>query len=251
MGRRLFARRIPFKRRYVLFFVLVLLFILSIQGFFYMERNLEPALMEIANAHVKQLATLAINQAISEKISEDLDDGGVLKIETSPDGKTQLISFDSRNQAKILNKVVSSANAALLKLEKEPIEIPIGQALDSSILAQFGPHVPINLYPHGFSKADIYVDLQEAGINMVMVTAYIEIEAQVQIVIPFASEEALITTRYPIEWHLLQGEVPRVYFRGGDGQSGSPPIAVPLNEWEELKEEEGERMEREKRSNGE
>lgn len=236
MGRRMYVKRIPFKRRYIFFFLLVLLFVISIQGFLYMERNLEPALMKIANAHVKQLATLAISQAISQKISEELDDGGVLKIETSPDGKTQLISFDSRNQAKILNKVVSSANAALVKLEKEPIKIPLGQALDSNILAQFGPHMPINLYPHGFSKADVVVDMQEAGINMVMVTAYIEIEAQVQIVIPFASEEALITTRYPIEWHLLQGEVPKVYFRGGDGQTSHPPVAIPLDEWEEADE---------------
>jgi sporulation protein YunB len=227
------TRRIPFKRRYIFFFVLIILFIISIQGFFYMEKNLQPALMEIANAHVKQIATLAINQAISQKISENLDDGGVLKIETSADGKTQLISFDSKNQAKILNKVVSNANAELLKLGEEPIKIPLGQALNSNILAQLGPHVPISLYPHGFSKADITVDLKEAGINMVMVTAYIEIEAQVQIIIPFSSEEALITTRYPIEWHLLQGEVPNVYFRGGDGQTSNPPISIPLDELEE------------------
>ncbi len=236
MRRRLF-RKVPLKRRHVFLFVLILLFILSIQGFYYMERNLQPALMNIANAHVKQIATLAINQAISEKVSEGLDDGGVLKIETSADGKTQLISFDSKNQAKILNKVVSSANAALLSLEKEPIKIPVGQAFNSNLLAQLGPYLPISLYPHGFSKANITVDLEEAGINMVMVTAYIEIEAEVQIIIPFSSDHAYITTRYPIEWHLLQGEVPNVYFRG-DGESGYPPVSLPLNELEEMEEHE-------------
>lgn len=205
-----------------------------------MERNLQPALINIANAHVKQIATLAINRAISQKVSEELVDGGVLRIEKSEDGKTQLISFDSRNQARILDKVVTTANQALLSLEREPIKIPVGQALNSNLLAQLGPYLPIRLYPHGFSKANITVDLEEAGINMVMVTAYIEIEAEVQIIIPFTSDHALISTRYPIEWHLLQGEVPNVYFRGGSGQESVPPVSIPLPELEERVEDEEE-----------
>ncbi|EGL83007.1 sporulation protein YunB [Caldalkalibacillus thermarum TA2.A1] len=234
MGRRLKAKKgRPLKKKYIFIIILVLLTLISVQGFMFVERNLEPALVEIANTYVKQMATLAINEAISKKISEDFDDGGVLNIKRSADGKTQLISFNSKNQARILNQVIERANFELLKLEKEPFEIPLGQALDSNILAQFGPKVPVSLFPIGFAKADITVELEEAGINMVMVTAYIEIVADVRIVIPFSSDEAVVSTRYPIEWHLLQGEVPNVYFQGSDGRMSQPPVSIPVEEMTE------------------
>ncbi|MDQ0338175.1 sporulation protein YunB [Caldalkalibacillus uzonensis] len=223
----------PLKKKYLFLIILLLFTFMSVLGFVFVERNLEPALIEIANTYVKQMATLAINEAISKKISEEFDDGGVLNIERSNDGKTQLISFNSRNQARILNQVIERANFELLQLEKEPLQIPLGQALDSNILAQFGPRVPVSLFPIGFAKADITVELEEAGINMVMVTAYIEIEADVRIVIPFSSDEAVVSTRYPIEWHLLQGEVPNVYFQGSDGQVTQPPISIPVDDMTE------------------
>lgn len=236
MSRRfLVKKRSPLKKRHLVFLLFLLFMFLSVMGFIYVERKLEPALLEIAHNHVRQLATMAINKAISQKLSEE-SEGSILNIERSHDGKTQLISFNSRNQAKILHQVVERANYELLRLEKEPIQIPLGQALDSNILAQYGPGVPVSLFPIGFAKADVFVELEEAGINMVMVTAYIEISADVRIVIPFSTDEAIVTTRYPIERHLLQGDVPNVYFQGSDGQTQIPPVSIPIDQLTEEEE---------------
>ncbi|WP_202080325.1 sporulation protein YunB [Caldalkalibacillus salinus] len=223
------TRRGPLKMRHVLLIVLILITLLSIQGFLYVERNLEPALKEIARTYVKQIATLTITDAISKKITEDMEGSNqVAVIEKDSSESITLISFDQSKQARIITQVTDRANQLLMELAKEPIEIPLGQALNSNILAQLGPNVPITLVPLGAAKADIDVRMEEAGINVVSIEVYLTIEADVQIVIPFTSDEAVVTTEFPIEVHVLPGDVPNVYFKGSDGNlSPVPNVTIP------------------------
>lgn len=223
------AGRRGLKKRYVAFIVIILISVLSVQGFWIVERNLEPALKQIASTYVKQLATLAINDAISKKISEEMDENEHLhRIERREDGDIDLISFDQARQARIVHLVTQRANQILIELSKEPIPLPLGQALDSNILAQLGPDIPITLVPIGQAKADIYIELQEAGINTVAVVAMLVIEADVRIVIPFSSDEAVVRTELPVSVDILPGRVPDYYFHGGEGVGMPiPNISLP------------------------
>jgi sporulation protein YunB len=226
------SKRSPLKKRHIMLMILILLTLISVQGFLYVERNLEPALKEIAKTYVKQIATNTIADAISKKISEDMQENhNVAIIKTDESGKITLISFDQSTQARIITQVTYRANQSLMELSKEPISIPIGLALNSNILAQLGPNVPITLVPMGAAKADIEVRLKEAGINVVSIEVYLKIEADVRIVIPFSSDEAIVTTEFPIEVHVLPGEVPNVYFQSADGSlSPVPNISLPIDE---------------------
>lgn len=219
----------PLKKRHIFLILLILITLISVQGLIYVERNLEPALKEIAKTYVKQIATLAITDAISKKISEDMSETKNLAIiEKDKDERIQLISFEQSRQARVVTQVTERANQILMELYKEPIEIPLGQALNSNILAQLGPNVPITLQPMGAAKADIEVRLKQAGINVVSIEVYLLIEADVRIVIPFSSDEAVVTTEFPIEVHILPGEVPNYYFKSGDGSvSPIPNVSLP------------------------
>lgn len=218
------ARKV-FKKRHGFLIALIIMTIFSVQGFLIVEKNLEPALKEIARTYVKQLATLAINDAISKKISEEMTEADHLyKIEKNNDGEIRLFSYDQAKQARIVTLVTDRANQVLLELSKEPVPLPFGQALGSNILAQLGPDIPITLVPMGAAKAEIFVRLEESGINTVAVIATLRIEADVRIVIPFSSEEAVVTTELPIAIDILPGKVPDYYFRGGDGQGQGAPM---------------------------
>ncbi len=218
------------KKRHVMLIILILLTLMSVIGFLLVEKNLEPALKEIARTYVKQIATLAINDAISKKINEEMDEIGHLHtIEKSSEGDIQLISLDSAKQAKIVTLVTERANQILMELYKEPIQLPLGQALNSNILAQLGPDIPITLQPMGAAKADIYVDLKEAGINTVAIVTMLSIEADVRIVIPFSSDEALVKTELPVSVDILPGEIPDYYFQSGeDGEQRTPLPNISL-----------------------
>lgn len=223
------SRKGPLKAKQVFLIILILLTLISVQGFLFVEKNLEPALKEIAKTYVKQIATLTITDAISKKISEEMtEENQIAIIKEDSDGRITLISFDHARMASIITQVTDRANRQLMELSREPIKIPIGQALNSNILAQYGPNVPISLVPMGAAKADIEIRLKEAGINVVSIEAILIIEAGVRIVIPFSSEEALVRTEFPIDNLILPGDVPQYYFKGSDGSTVPiPNISVP------------------------
>jgi sporulation protein YunB len=223
------SKRGPLKIKHIVFVILIILTLASLQGFLFVERNLEPALKEIARTQVKQIATLAISDAISKKVAEEIaESDDLIEVKEDKDQRITFISFNQSKQAKIVAAVTDRANQTLIELSKDPIRIPIGQALDSNILAQLGPNVPITLVPMGAAKADIEVRLNEAGINVVSIEVYLIIEADVRIVIPFSSEEAVVTTEFPIDIKIIPGEVPEVYFNGGEDTSiPTPNISIP------------------------
>jgi len=227
----------PLKAKHIFLIVLILLTLISVQGFLYVERNLEPALKEIAKTHVKQIATFAINDAISKKISESFSDEEQLILEKS-EGDISYLTFDQSKHARIVTQVTERANQTLMELYQQPVSIPIGQALNSNILSQFGPEVPITLIPMGAARADIDVRIQEAGINNVMIVVFLKIEADVRIVIPFSSDEAIVTTEFPIDHIFVQGDVPEYYFKAGDSTMTPIPHIAPATP--KKKEKEGE-----------
>jgi sporulation protein YunB len=225
------SKRGPLRLKHIVLVILIVLTLASIQGFLFVERNLEPALKEIARTYVKQIATLTINEAISKKITEDIQESHeVIKYERDQNGRITLITFDESRLAKIVTQVTDHANLQLMKLSKEPIKIPIGQALDSNILAQIGPNVPITLVPMGAARADIEVRMEEAGINVVSLIFYLKVHADVRVVIPFSSDEAIVSTEFPIHTVVLPGDVPHVYVRNGDGNMSQIPISIPTGD---------------------
>jgi sporulation protein YunB len=220
-----------FSKRHLFLLSLIIFTIISFQGYLIVERNLEPALKGIADTYVKQIATLTINDAVSKKIAEDMSETKkFIEVEKDANGRVTLITFDHAKQARVVTQVTQRANEELMKLSKEPIKIPMGQALDSNIFAQLGPDVPITLVPMGAAKADVEVKMEESGINVVTLTVILKIEADVRIVIPFTSKEAVVSTELPIESIVLPGEVPNVYFKNGDGNVSPIPMTIPLEQ---------------------
>lgn len=71
-------------------------------------------------------------------------------------------------------------------------------------------------------------EIREAGINMVHINVFIEIQAKVQVVIPFTTEPTIVTTQIPITQALFMGEVPQFYFKGsGIPEEGNGPTFLP------------------------
>ena len=69
--------------------------------------------------------------------------------------------------------------------------IPIGQALDSTMLSSFGPRVPIRFQPIGDVQVELSTRKQDAGINMVLVEVYIKIKTELSVFIPLTPAPSL------------------------------------------------------------
>ncbi len=227
-GFRSSKRMKPFSLKTAFLISLTIFLAISIQTFFYIERKLEPAMMNIATTKVEQLATDAINEAISKKIAEGTDFKELVYFKEDSTGKIKAVMFNYNEQTRIIGETTARVSNTLKELESVPLVIPLGQALDSNILAMIGPDVPITMVPMGSVQVNLIPEIREAGINMVHVNVYIDIQVKVQVVIPFTTQPTIVKTQIPINQGIFMGDVPNFYFKGsGNPNEGSSPTMLP------------------------
>src|SRR5699024_65947 len=108
---------------------------------------------------------------------------------------------------------------------KDPtvVEIPLGQATGNTILANLGPNIPVNLELIGSVHTDVIRESEPLGVNGTFYSIYLLVEADVQIIIPFATEVTRVKTTIDIDSGVITGDVPDFYSEGGE----PPSISVP------------------------
>lgn len=214
------ARR-PFYR-FMIPVVILLLIFSGVQLFYFIERNIRVPLMNIARVQVHQMATESIIESISKKIVRQTDIRDLIMIQYDNKGVIQNALFNYSEYARIQAETTARVHEVLRELEEQEIEIPLGQAFNSNILAHLGPKISVHLRPMGSATVDLEFDMQTAGINMVMVTVYAVIKAQVAIVIPFSVESGEVSTRVALSNAVIVGQVPNFYYSSG-GSGGRDP----------------------------
>lgn len=228
--RRWRSRSTKKSKRKTFFIALLIAFLFFIQSFIYIDRNLWPPLMNLAKVRVKQIATEAINNAISERISQGTDLERLIEWKMGTNGKINGFMLNYSEHMRIRSQAVETVQTALQGLQEIPEHIPLGQAMDSAIIASFGPKVPIKLLPAGSVKVDLSTRQQNAGINMILVEVYIKITAEVSIIIPFDSEPEVVDTEIPISYVLVVGDVPMYYMDNkGNPTNGSPALPPSIS----------------------
>jgi sporulation protein YunB len=177
-----------------------------------MEKHLRPPLMHVAKIRIKQIAAESINAAIQERIASQTDHERLIQWQKDNDGKISFFMLNYAEHMKIAAETKEVVTKTLESLTHVPEHIPLGQALDSAIIASFGPRVPVRFVPQGAAKIDLQTRQTDAGINMLLVEAYIRITVEVTIIIPFDTESEIVQTEVPISYLLVVGDVPMYYF---------------------------------------
>jgi sporulation protein YunB len=214
-------------------FALLIVFLFFFQSFVFVERNLQGPLMALAKIRVKQVATQAINEAISEQAAVQTDAQKLIDWKTNVGGKISGFMLNYAEHMKITSETADKVQSILNETGELPQHIPLGQALGSSIIASFGPRIPFKFEPAGAVKVDLETKQQDAGINMILVEVYMHIVAEVSIIIPFDTQPELVETEIPISYLLVVGDVPMYYYDNkgnpvGDSASGAPTLSFPM-----------------------
>lgn len=198
----------------------------------YIDRHLGPPLMNVAELRVKQIATQAINKAISEQVASKSDFEQLVDWKTNNSGKVSGFMLNYAEHMRITSQTISTVQRTLDEVGSIPERIPIGQAFGSTFIASYGPRVPVHFEPIGTVKVDLNTRQQDAGINMILVEVYIRIEAEVSIIIPFDTKPEQVITEIPISYLLVVGDVPMYYYDNkgqpvGQSAAQAPNIAIP------------------------
>lgn len=221
-------------------------------SFYLINVKIEPIVIDIAKRKADEFAARAINSAVYYVEEYGFED----MLTINYDNEGNLVTYN-RNPAVIseINRVATERveeyftyvnrgeqpeyehnmhepyeyeGGAEGRVEVDPtlIEIPLGQITGNSVLANLGPRIPINMEVVGAVRTKVVSEEEEFGINGAWVSLYINVEADVQIVVPFTSEVRTVHTELYLDGGAIMGKVPDFY--GGDGNS--PNIAIPKDD---------------------
>lgn len=219
------------KRKMWLIILLVTAFCLM-QGFAYVDKKMKPPIMHLAKIRVKQIATEAINKAITAQVADGKTNEGLIDWKTDTAGKVSGFMLNYNEHMRITASTMNIVQSTLQNVHMLKEKIPLGQALGSPVMASFGPSIPVRIEPQGAVKVDLNTRQQNAGINMILVEVYIHIIAEVAVVVPFDMEPETVDTEIPISYLLVVGDVPMYYYDNqgkpvGSNGSNAPAIALP------------------------
>ncbi|GAX90669.1 sporulation protein YunB [Effusibacillus lacus] len=221
--RRRMRLRKPVKRWKIYLAVsLFLVMFLTIQSFLFLENNLQPVFVKIAENYTRKIATEAINDAITKKVAEETDYQQIVQFIKDDRGAVRSAVFNMVEANRIKAQTTGRVQSVLKMLQEQEIRLPVGQAFRSTILATFGPTIPIAIVPMGNAKSDIVQTSETSGINQTKYSLTLEMQVQVNVIIPFVTKPVDIQTQVPIAAIVMVGDVPQ-FFYDAKGTPFVPP----------------------------
>ncbi|MFC0523858.1 sporulation protein YunB [Pontibacillus salicampi] len=235
-------------------FITFLFFIVSTFGsLWFINRSIEPKIMEIAQFKTEQLARKAIIEAVNKKVAEDLDPREMVNIDKDSEGNPVFVTWNPVTINKVQRDTYFRVQQYLERLENgEPVDssldidineeekstqeevkekptlttIPLGQATNNALLANLGPEIPVHFQTIGDVETNVIKKFHEWGINNLAFEVNVQVEVRLRIVLPFSTETTHVKTDILVAKNSIQGKVP--YFNGGSGSGGiDPSIEIP------------------------
>ncbi|MBP1969516.1 sporulation protein YunB [Virgibacillus natechei] len=246
--------RMPSRVKNMLVITMILFVIFVLLSIWIINDGITPTLMEIAELRTEEFATRAINSAV--RFAEEYDFEEVTEMTRDNEGNITTYGWSSNIVSEInrvstdrveeffykMNRgeplsfdtpleepIDAEGDASYVEQDPTLIEVPIGQATGNAILANLGPTIPVNLELVGAVRTDVVHEIEPFGINGALLILYLIVEADVQIVIPFTTEVAEVTTKIYIDSGTVMGEVPD-FFGGGNND---PSISVPREDFQD------------------
>lgn len=229
-------------KKNILLFSIILVLLATAFVIHVIGNIVNPILIDYAEIETKRLATTIINQAVTEEVTNLLENDDLFEMTKNEEGEIQAVDFNSSIVNQVLQMATDAVQEQLLALEngdvdkfevpaslksmslsklKEGIvcEIPLGVLTGNSLLANVGPKFPVRLAFVGDVLGNVNTKINNYGINNAMVEIGVHIEVTQQIILPLVSKEVLIATDIPVAIKMVQGKVPTYYQNGLDKNS--------------------------------
>lgn len=192
-------------KSYFIIFVIVI----TIYGLFsFVENQLTPTILAMAEASSRVIATEAINKAIKDKVAKNVKYKDLISIHKDTSGQVTLIQINTVEINRLESETALEVVKTLKDVTVDNLYIPLAAATGSKILTGIGPAIKVSLIPAGTADVNMVESFEEAGINQTRHRVVLEISAKIQIVQPLLSSDITIKTNVPVAETIIVGSVP-------------------------------------------
>ena len=177
-----------------------------------MDLSFRP-IIETVNAYeCHEMVSRVINDAVlAELENEDADYSKLVNLTTNADGEVISLESNVMNINKLKTRIAQRLEREIERLSEGDIQIPIGTLLGIQLLHGKGFSVGMTVQPMGFATASIISEFSEAGLNQTLHRIVIEINADVDAIIPGFSTRVPVKTSIVAAETVIVGRVPNAY----------------------------------------
>lgn len=184
--------------------------------FIILEKGIKPTVIAMSEAKVEYMATIAMNNAVKQTLGSDIKYTDLVNILTDNNGNITMIQANTVRMNNLAAEASSSTLVEITKMGDQGIEVPLGSIFNSRILAGMGPNIKIKIIPVGSVSHEFDTEFENAGINQTRHKIFLNMRAQVRVVVPLGSDIVTVSTKVPISETIIVGEVPDYYVNVDD-----------------------------------
>ncbi|MDK2821338.1 MAG: hypothetical protein PWP31_1303 [Clostridia bacterium] len=175
------------------------------------EWRLGPVIEEVAVAQARWVATEAMQQAVLDKVGDEIDYNSLLEPGTTQGGKVVFMQADALEISRLQAKAQLAIQERLSQLKGKTYHVPLGQLLGIKLLAAYGPPVPLRFVPMGTIDVNVGDTFESVGINQTRHRIYLQAESEVEVIAPFSIEKVKVVSIIPVAEAIIVGPVPETY----------------------------------------
>ena len=180
---------------------------------FFFQRNTTRVLIAISEATIRSITTIAVNDAIYYTLSDDLRYEDLVNVERDRNGDIAAITSNVFQINRIARDTAYMSQENLSKMSEEGVMIPLGALTGIEALAGFGPKINVKIIPVSNVQTRFLSEFTSSGINQTLHSIYLEVVANISLILPTTTTTIASTTQVLICESVLVGKVPDVYLQ--------------------------------------
>ena len=176
--------------------------------FFWMDANLRPVILTMAEAQARVMAVQAMNDAVFDVMRSGGLYDDLMTVVLDDNGRVSVMRADTAKMNELATTSALRVQQNLSEIAEAGISIPLGAALGSQLFAGSGPRITVRIVPVGAVSTEFKSEFSAAGINQTRHRIFLRIDTTVQMVIPTGTQTAHVSAHVPVAESIIVGEVP-------------------------------------------
>lgn len=198
------------KHKLLIFFIIQTLILFGMLS--YVQNVVNPIIIDYAEDKVDTMATIAVNNAVFQVLNGGISYNDLITVTKDNNGKITMLQANSQLINSIAVNTLKQSQIELDKIDDREIEITLGSLSGIPMLTGVGPMITIEVVPAGSVICDFKSDFIEAGINQTRHRIYIEVRAEMYVLLPVSPVTIENSVEIFITESVLIGDIPDTYF---------------------------------------
>ena len=189
----------------VLAVILLLVLVFSIM--------INPVIMDTVEIKSKALATRAMNSSVADVVMSSIVYDELVTIISDEFGNISMIQANSLEINNLSKDLALTCEQRISEYGGKGVTIPIGTFTGIPLLVGRGPRIKVKMTPVGSVYCRFSSKFDTAGINQTVHKIYINISANVSVIMPLSSRNFIAEQQVLIAESVIVGQVPEVYLQ--------------------------------------